>query len=386
MRIHSIEPTPSPNTMKINVDEKIPDGVRVTYTADTSAKAPAYIRKLLGISGVASVYRAADFIAVDRTAKADWQAILAGVREALGGDNAAGGPAAAGDAGTEADAAGFGEVTVLLQTFRGIPLQVRVSLGTEQQRAALPERFSQAAVQAGTAAPNLIKERQLEELGVRYGELRDVLDAVVQEIDAAYDPPRLEELVRLAMAAPTQEAVAAPPERRELSAAEVAERFASADWKQRYAALRQMRPAADKLPLLERALGDANASVRRLAAVYLGDLKSPEAVTLLCRALEDDAAAVRRTVGDTLSDIGDPAAIPAMVRALSDPSKIVRWRAARFLFEVGDDTALPALRAAENDPEFEISMQIKMAVERIEGGHEAEGSVWQQMTRRDRSK
>jgi HEAT repeat protein len=51
-----------------------------------------------------------------------------------------------------------------------------------------------------------------------------------------------------------------------------------------------------------------------------------------------------------------------------------------FLYEAGDERALPALKKAENDPEFEVSMQIKMAIERIEGGEEAKGSVWKQMT------
>jgi len=101
----------------------------------------------------------------------------------------------------------------------------------------------------------------------------------------------------------------------------------------------------------------------------------------LFRALKDKSVIVRRTAGDVLSDLGDPDAIPAMVEALKDPNKLVRWRAARFLYEVGDETALPALREAENDPEFEISLQVKMAIERIESGEEASGTVWQQMTR-----
>ena len=45
-----------------------------------------------------------------------------------------------------------------------------------------------------------------------------------------------------------------------------------------------------------------------------------------------------------------------------------------------DETALPALKAAENDKEFEVDLQIKLAIERIEGGEEAKGSVWKQMT------
>jgi HEAT repeat protein len=73
-----------------------------------------------------------------------------------------------------------------------------------------------------------------------------------------------------------------------------------------------------------------------------------------------------------------------MTQALGDPNKLVRWRAARFLYEVGDESALPALRKAQGDPEFEVDMQIRLALERIEGGHEAAGTVWQQMTRRNR--
>ncbi|MCI3987568.1 virulence factor, partial [Bacillus vallismortis] len=39
-----------------------------------------------------------------------------------------------------------------------------------------------------------------------------------------------------------------------------------------------------------------------------------------------------------------------------------------------------ALRAAEDDPEFDVSLQVKMALERIEHGEEAKGSVWKHMT------
>ena len=65
---------------------------------------------------------------------------------------------------------------------------------------------------------------------------------------------------------------------------------------------------------------------------------------------------------------------------LTDSNKLVRWRAARFLFELGDESTLPALRAADDDPEYEVRMQVRQAIERIEGGHDARGSVWQQMT------
>ena len=123
-------------------------------------------------------------------------------------------------------------------------------------------------------------------------------------------------------------------------------------------------------------------AVRRQAVIYLGDLKTPEAIELLFAALKDATIVVRRTAGDTQSDLGDPVAIGPMVDALGDPSKLVRWRAARFLYEAGDETALDALRrVVAEEPEFEVRLQAEMAVARIERGEEAAGYVWQQMTR-----
>jgi HEAT repeat protein len=109
-------------------------------------------------------------------------------------------------------------------------------------------------------------------------------------------------------------------------------------------------------------------------------IKDSSVLPLLYKALKDKTVAVRRTAGDCLSDLGFKEAQDKMVEALMDENKLVRWRAAMFLYEVGDEKALPALKAAEDDSEFEVSMQIKMAVERIEGGEEAKGSVWKQMT------
>ncbi|WP_196765430.1 HEAT repeat domain-containing protein, partial [Paenibacillus polymyxa] len=78
-----------------------------------------------------------------------------------------------------------------------------------------------------------------------------------------------------------------------------------------------------------------------------------------------------------------PVATSAMIGALSDSSKLVRWRAARFLYEVGTEDARDALEKAVDDPEFEVSLQAKMALERIESGEQAAGTVWQQMAKRN---
>lgn len=375
MKIVSIEPTPSPNSMKLNLDEKLHGGLKFTYTQDNKEDAPAIILRLLSIQGVKSIFHAADFMAIDRIPKFDWQSILAEVREAFGQTDVSGDPA---QIKSEADVS-FGEVKVLLQQFRGLPIQVRVSNDTEELRSALPERFNEAVMKATASQPFLIKERKLIELDVRYGDLQQVLAEVVQEIDAAYDEKRLDELTAQALTAGSSD-IPAEPARHRRSVQELAELLNHPDWKVRYGALGQIEPSLETLPLLVQALRDNNTSMRRLASVYIGEMKEPEALPYLFEALKDDNASVRRTVGDTLSDLGDPAAIRPMAEALQDPNKLVRWRAARFLYEAGDESVLEALRKAQSDPEFEVAMQVKMALERIEGGHEATGSVWQQMT------
>jgi len=382
MNLISIEPTPSPNAMKLNVDESLAPGVKYAFDAAHAERAPAHLRALLAIAGVKSVYQAADFIAVERESAADWRAILAAVREAFGGTGAGG--AGAGIAAESGAGFNYGEATVLVQQFRGIPMQVRVRAGHEEARVALPQRFADAAMTAGAASPNLIRERRLVEHGVRYGELADIAAEVAAELDAAYDDARLAQLIAQAEAMGAEPDAAPPapePAPAALTPEQIAARLADADWKVRYAALERLQPLEESLPLLDKALADDNFSVRRLAVVYLGDIKGPEAVSRLTAMLKDPSAAVRRTAGDALSDIGDASAQPAMIASLADKSKIVRWRAARFLYDLGDEAAIPALRIAAEDPEFEVALQARMALERIESGEAAAGTVWQQMAR-----
>ncbi|MFS0723944.1 conserved virulence factor C family protein [Paenibacillus sp. 1P07SE] len=378
MKLISIEPTPSPNSMKLNVDEKLPSQQRDTYTKNQAAEAPEPLRSLLAIDGVRSLFRTADFIALDRKPSSDWQPILEAARTLLGG--------AEGQHGTDAENAGdrtFGEAHVLMQTYRGIPMQLRIQTSAGEHRTALPEQFT-AAVQEAAGA-SMIRERKLEELGVRYGDPEEIAAEVAAELSAAYTPERLRELIAAAAAlsadATAAEQAASAPRQAPPTPAELASLLEEPDWRVRYAALERVGTAVpEMLPQLARAVTDENTSIRRLAVVYLGDLRSPEALPHLFAALRDKSVSVRRTAGDTLSDLGDPAAIGPMIEALADPNKLVRWRAARFLYELGDETAIPALREAAGDSEFEIQLQASIALERIERGEEAAGSVWQQMT------
>jgi len=375
MKLISIEPTPSPNSMKLNVNELLPRGQRHDYKASGSEQAPELYRKLLAIPGVKGVFRTADFIALDRRPGADWSAILGEASLLFDND------------GTEQDNASaasgvtsFGEAQVLVQMYRGIPMQIRVRFGDSETRAAMPERFMDAVTRA--AGSTMIRERKLEEFGVRYGEPEEIAAEIIKELEASYTSERLEALIEASLAQGSTEAAEtqAPIRPKPLSLAEVEEKFQSDDWQERYAALDRYVSSEEGLQLLAKAVKDENTSIRRLAVIYLGDLQSKAALPYLFTALKDSSTSVRRTAGDTLSDLGFTEAIAPMIESLQDKNKLVRWRAARFLYEAGDETALDALKEAAKDPEFEIQLQARMAQERIERGEEAAGSIWQQMT------
>ncbi|OAB36925.1 virulence factor [Paenibacillus macquariensis subsp. defensor] len=378
MKITFIEPTPSPNTMKLHLDETIEAGLRKTYTLDNERSAPVWIREMLHISGVKSVFHTTDFAALERKGNADWSTILGEVQERLGQDGMT-------TTWLEVDnelGEHYGEAEVLVQYFRSIPMQIRVKAAGSEERIALSERFTQAVT--AVAIATMIKERKLSDYGVRYGELEDIAREVEQELEAAYPPERLEKVIQQAIAHGVSDEEFME-KRTELSDQELEEALQNTDWRIRYAAFDGMNPSTERIRFIRTALQDPKMQIRRLAIIYLGDLKSPEAMELLYVALQDKSAAVRRTAGDTLSDIGDAHATKAMTETLKDSSKLVRWRAARFLYEVGTEDARQALEEAAEDPEFEVSLQAKMALERIESGEEAAGTIWQQMAKRTRS-
>ncbi|SDE46605.1 MULTISPECIES: virulence factor [unclassified Paenibacillus] len=373
MNLITIEPTPSPNSMKLHLDETLPAGIRRTYSEENRRSASPLIASLLDIEGVKSVFHTADFIALDRFPNADWARILDEVRGLFGQSQA--------DSTQEEDLASwtsFGEAQVYVQYFRSIPMQIRVQANGQEERVGLSDRFVRAVTEVASAT--LIKERKLSDYGIRYGELADIAREVEQELEAAYTEERVASLVNQAIAkGRTDEPFI--EERREWSEEELKQHLNNPDWRVRYAALDRMEPTPERLELIAKALHDEQSQIRRLAVVYLGEIKTDECMPLLIEALKDTSVSVRRTAGDTLSDIGDPIAIEPMIEALQDKNKLVRWRAARFLYEAGDDRALSALEHAAQDPEFEVALQARMAIERIRSGEEAVGTVWQQMAR-----
>lgn len=370
LKIKAIEPTPSPNTMKIILDQELPMGKSHNYKKETAQEAPPIIQAILKIDGIKGVYHVADFLAVERNAKYDWKELLPQVRQAFG-------EKADETANVNKVDAHFGEIKVEIQMFKDIPLQVKLTDSSTERRFGMPEYFLKAREEAELPEDNYILLRKWHQQGVRYGEFEQIGQEVVEELIAAYPTERLEALIKKAQNVDTPIIQKTKRAHKKVTIKDLD----NPDWQVRYQLLEQMDdPELEDLPVLEKALLDEKPSIRRLATVYLGMIKDKKVLPLLYKALKDKTVTVRRTAGDCLSDLGFSEASEEMAKALKDPSKLVRWRAAMFLYEEGDETSLLSLKEAENDPEFEVSLQIKMAIERIEGGEEAKGSVWKQMT------
>lgn len=336
------------------------------------------MRALLQIDGVKSVFVCQDFLTLNRVPGADWNVILERTRRLCGGENADGDQAPSTVQAVLADklqaAETSGQVSVVVQTFKGIPIQVKVLAPGLEKRIALSERFSLAAqaVQNKTGA-DFLKERYWADHGVRYGEPGEIAAQVVDEIEGTIDERALQHLCDSA----SVEANAQPEP---MSAQDREAGLRDSDWHVRLRVVQELGRDEDDIYLLERALLDDQMQVRRFAAAGLGATGSAKAVPALCRALlEDVAVAVRRTAGDALSDIGDAGAEPHVCKALADENKLVRWRACRFLAEVGTADALPFLEAVLQDKEYEVRLEAQAAIDRIAAGDKGLAPVWKRM-------
>ncbi len=369
MHIKSIEPTPSPNTMKINLNEELPSGMSNNYKQENQAQAPALIQAILHVDGVKAVYHVADFLAVERNAKFDWKDILSQIRTIFGEEGSK-------TSGAQSDILeSFGEITVSVQQFKGIPMQIKLQDGESEKRFGLPDYFSRYIEKAQKPDDNVVLMRKWKDYGVRYGDMEEIGEEVRDEITAAYTEERLNSLIKQLSGTERKNA----PQRSKVKL--TAEALSHPEWEKRYQALDSMPdPVPEDIPLLTKALDDPKVSIRRLAVVYLGMIEDKKVLPALFKALKDRNPAVRRTAGDCLSDLGFDEGMTEMASVLKDKSKIVRWRAAMYLYEVGNETVLPALKEASDDPEFEVALQVRMAIDRIENGEAAKGSVWKQMT------
>ncbi|AKG74110.1 hypothetical protein AAT16_07610 [Salinicoccus halodurans] len=262
-------------------------------------------------------------------------------------------------------------------TFKNIPYQIKLDDGEEHRRQ-LPDRFIEAVSAATLPEDNIILLRKWEDYGIRYGEPSDIFVEVSEEIEALYNA---EQLTRLVEEAKTKQT----PEPKRYFNVSVEDFKSRDDWKERLWLLDHMEtPTPEDYEVLGLALEDEKMQVRREAVSLLAMIEEKETLPYLKIGLNDKSVPVRRTAGDAYSDLGFEEGLSDMYNALGDKSPIVRWRAAMFIYETGTEESLPHLKAHQEDSQYDVKLQIEMAIARIEQGEEALGSVWKQIQERER--
>lgn len=385
MKLRSIETTPSPNCMKLNLDASAIAKPVTLNAGDEAVDIPIVFQDLLAIEGVQSIFWMGNFVTLTRRGSVDWPTILAAAGALIG-------IAADADAGLsdslQADKSGedtaesgavkrnFGQVEVAVQMFRSIPVQVRAIGDGEQARVALPDRFNQALQRAIVATgADYVTERIWSPYQSQFGSPAKIARQVADELDILTSD---HDLALLEESAANAERAARPLEVQQTLLKELQQ----SDWKRRLKAIQQIEVNAETFTSVVMALKDDRIAIRRWAAALLGASEKSEAVGPLCEALRADSSPiVRRTVGDALSDLGNASAMAAMVEALQDASGLVRWRAGRFLNEVGNHATLPALiKAAESEGEFDVRVEMLAAIDRIESGRVSQLPMWMRIS------
>ncbi|WP_316640047.1 virulence factor [Salinicoccus roseus] len=242
----------------------------------------------------------------------------------------------------------------------------------------MPGHFLKAVEEATLPEDNIILLRKWEDYGTRYGEPEEIFGELLEELDALYDEKRLAELVREAQTKST-------PEPKRYFKVSVYDFRSKEDWKDRLWLLNHMEtPTEADYEVLSLALEDEKMQVRREAVSLLAMIEEKTTLKYLKRGLEDRSVPVRRTAGDAYSDLGYVEGLEDIYPLLDDRSPIVRWRAAMFIYEVGNEDSLPHLKAHTDEPQYDVRLQIEMAIARIEQGEAALGSVWKQIQERER--
>lgn len=384
MKLFSLETTPNPHCMKLNLNETIADKPITLTAADRGENVPQPIAQLVEIEGVREAFLNDNFIALIRQSQAQWEPILSQAAQILGiaegADTELLSQSQETTAAEKTQTKNLGEVEIAVLYFRGIPTQVRAIGEEAQKRVALPERFNEAMQRVvEVTGANYVLERHWEPYTPRHGEPEAVANMVAEEVASLIDDADLEAIEKTAKAGNTDEVKTVSHS----ETSDLAEKLQqSEDWKQRLKAIQQLEINHETFPAIVNALNDDRATIRRWASALLGASESEQAIAPLSEmVLHDPSVIVRRTAGDALSDLGNAEAIPTMCQALQDRSKLVRWRAARFLSEMGDESAIAALETArDQEQEFDVRLEVNAALDRISRGEERQLPMWMRLS------
>ena len=383
MKLSSLETTPNPHCMKLNLDQAVAEKPMTFKSGESCEEAPSEIAQLIEIEGVKEAFISGDFVALIRQSQANWEPILSQAAKILGVADHADTELLSSSEFTssqEESTKHLGEVEIAVLYFRGIPTQVRVIGEDAQKRVAMPDRFNEAMQRVVEATEvNYVMERYWEPYGSRYGEPEAVANMVAEEVASLIDEEELQRIEERAKAGDTR----ATSTTETVQTADLLHQLNhSENWKERLKAIQKLEMNTENFPAVVGALKDKRATIRRWASALLGASENSKAVEPLSEVvLNDSSVIVRLTAGDALSDLGNPQGIPTMCDALQDSSPLVRWRAARFLYETGDESAIASLETARDQEHlFDVRLEMSAALNRIERGEERQLPMWMRLS------
>jgi HEAT repeat protein len=126
---------------------------------------------------------------------------------------------------------------------------------------------------------------------------------------------------------------------------------------------------SETIPILAKALTNANANIRAEAASgigFLGTDAEPLTPTLI-HLTKDKDRSVRISAILALKVGSNSSTVPRLIQLLEDPDELVRKLAAEVLGEIGKgaDAAVPALEKTARDPSNYVSKQAQIAIQKI---------------------
>ena len=121
--------------------------------------------------------------------------------------------------------------------------------------------------------------------------------------------------------------------------------------KQAILALKNFPETSDRIvPVIRKALSDADISVQMAAATALAALKDKESARDIARLLNSESEQVREAAAESLGNLGETAVVPNLAKALSDKEVPVCRAAAIALGKLKDKSALrPLAEALSNE-------------------------------------
>ncbi|HVM02405.1 MAG TPA: HEAT repeat domain-containing protein [Acidimicrobiales bacterium] len=105
-------------------------------------------------------------------------------------------------------------------------------------------------------------------------------------------------------------------------------------------------------------------ALRQVAAGLLGDAPPPAAHRAWTRLAGDPSRAVRRAAVDAAAGVGRDELRPLLEGALGDADAWVRWKALRGLAQLGAGPSAGAVRPLWDDPDFRVRLEARSALRR----------------------